>query len=314
MIVDIEASSRILNRVLLRYIILSRGSIVAKNKGIPGSRVLEYVGKACRSNVCMALLRAPGIWGDIYVSQGVPAAVNMEVDGEYLSGGLALEKLKELGEVDVEVYAFNPEVVDGIYRQVDSLIKDVKGEVEADRKTMTIVNTLLKLTDTPCYMEELRLSGGEDLLEARMVCVGKDLSFHAMLLALRILDLYSVAPSTLRFSTRLKTLEHGVLVEKKVEGDMEIHDDTTRNIYVNLPSILASAGSHVLRAEVDRERGKTVVRVEATPPALDVEPDELAAMIHRSLSKSLRRLEVIVEYVVETAVGPVKVSGKAPAP
>ncbi|WP_276814644.1 hypothetical protein [Desulfurococcus amylolyticus] len=312
MIVNIDVASRVLNRILLKYLSVSRGSLIARMAFTNEGELFKYLKDTCRNTICIALIHAGNVNGEIYVTQENIVASYLEVGGEQLNGVNALNKLKELNNGYVEVYSFNPQVISYIHKHIDTLIKEVRSEAKTSGKIMTSMNTILRLIDIPCYIDELEFMNGEEMIYVDAACNDEDLTLYIILILLRLLDLYSISPSVINYSVRLKTLEQGIIKEKIVKKYLEIPDDTTRMIYLELPMILASVGSHLLNIEIKRQRGKIILNIEATPPIFTMEPDELASRIYNALSRYISKLEVNVEYTVKTPVGPVKTRGKAP--
>lgn len=312
MIVNIDVASRVLNRILLRYLSVSRGSLIARRAFIDVGELAKYLKDTCGNTTCIALVHAESMNGEIYVTQGDIVASYLEVDGEQLNGTNALNRLKELNKGYVEVYSFNPQVIGYIHRHVDALIKEVRSEIRTPGKIMMSTNTILRLIDIPCYIDGLEFTDGEEIVYTNITCNDEDLSLYTVLISLRLLDIYSIAPSVINYSVRLKTLEQGIIREKIVRKTLEIPDEITRIIYIELPMILASVGSHLLNIGIKRLRGNIILNIEVTPPIFTMEPSELASSIYNTLSRLISKLEVNVEYTMKTPLGPVKTRGKAP--
>lgn len=312
MIVNIDVASRVLNRILLRYLSVSRGSLIARRAFTNGGELTKYLKDTCRNATCIALVHGEKVGGEIYVTQGDIAASYLEVEGEQLNGANALNRLKELNKGYVEVYSFNPQVISYIHRHIDTLIKEIRSGIKTSGKIMTSTNAILRLIDIPCYIDELEFMDGEEIVYADITCNDEDLILYTILILLRLLDIYSIAPSIINYSARLKTLEQGIIREKIVEKTLEIPDEITRKMYIELPIILAAVGSHLLNIGIKKQHGKIILNIEVTPPIFTMEPSELASSIYNALGRFISKLEVNVEYVVKTPMGPVKTRGKAP--
>jgi len=63
LIVSIDVASRALNRILLRYLALSRGSLIERRNGVSGRDLEAYLEKTCENRVCIAVLSSPGFQG-----------------------------------------------------------------------------------------------------------------------------------------------------------------------------------------------------------------------------------------------------------
>jgi len=313
LIVSIDVASRVLNRILLRYLALSRGSLVERKNGVSGKDLEAYVKKKCENHVCIAVLSSPGFQGEIYVAGGTITAAYLEINGEQLSGNDALSRIRLLNGLDIEVYSFNLDAIAHIHQQMDLLIRDVREEPRTIKKVTTVTNAILRLTDVPCYIEDAKLSPDEEVVDYSIVCFNEDYSHHLLLVALRILDVYSISPSRMNYLTRVKRVEQGVLGETLVRGTIEIPDETLGRIYAEIPVIASLLGMQVLKLSVDTSRRKISLHIETTPPLTPIDPDESARVFYAHLTKYTRRLEVAVSYTVKTATGlPLRVTGKAP--
>jgi len=313
LIVSMDIASRALNRILLRYLALSRGSLIERKNGVSGRDLEAYLEETCKNHACIAVLSSPSLQGEIYVAGGAITATYLEINGEQLSGNDALSRIRLLEGLDIEVYSFNPGVIAYIHQQMDSLIRDVREEPRAIRKVTMVTNTILRLTDVPCYIEDATLSPDEEVVDYSIVCFNEDYSHHLLLVTLRILDVYSISPSRINYLTRVKRVEQGVLRETLVRGTIEIPDETLRRIYAEIPLIASLLGMQVLKLSVNTSRRKISLRIETTPPATLRDPDESARVFYARLTRYSRRLEVVVSYMVKTAAGlPLRVTGKAP--
>jgi len=313
LIASIDEASRTLNRILLRYLALSRGSLIERKNGVSGRDLEAYLERTCKNYVCIAVLSSPGFHGEIYVAGGTITATYLEINGEQLSGNDALSRMRSLEGVDIEVYSFNPDVIAHIHQQMDSLIRDVREEPRTIKKVITVTNTILRLTDVPCYIEDATLSPDEEVVDYSIVCFNEDYSHHLLLVALRILDVYSISPSRMNYLTRVKRVEQGILGETLVRGSIEIPDETLRRIYAEIPVIASLLGIQVLKLSVDASRRKVSLHIETTTPLILIDPNESAQVFYKYLTKCTRRLEVAVSYTVKTAAGlPLRVTGKAP--
>jgi len=311
--VSIDVASRALNRVLLRYLALSKGSLIERKNGISGRDLEAYLERTCGNHVCIAVLSSPDFQGEIYVTGGAITAAYLEINGEQLSGNDALSRMRSLEGIGIEVYSFNPDVIAYIHRQIDSLIRDVRGEPRTIKKVIMVTNAVLRLTDVPCYIEDATLSPDEEVVDYSIVCFNEDYSHHLLLVALRILDVYSILPSRMNYLTCVKRVEQGALGETLVRGSIEIPDEMLRRIYAEIPVIASLFGMEVLKLSVDASRRKISLHIETTPPSTLVDPNESAQVFYKYLAKCTRRLEVVVSYTVKTAVGsPLRVTGKAP--
>jgi len=311
--VSIDVASRILNRILLRYLALSRGSLIERKKGVSGRDLEAYLKKTCGDYTCIAVLSSPGFHGEIYVARGAVITAYLEIDGEQLSGSDALSRIRSLKGFDIEVYSFNPDVIAYIHQQMDSLIRNIGEEPRTIKKVTIITNTILVLTDVPCYIDDATLSPDEEVVDYLIACFNEDYSHHILLVALRILDIYSILPSRMNYLTRVKRIEQGILGETLVRGTIEIPDETLRRIYAEIPVIATLLGMHVLKPSVDTSRGKISLHIETTPSSTLKDPDEAARVFYALLKKYTRRLEVALSYTVKTAAGPpLRVTGKAP--
>ncbi|MEM3805981.1 MAG: hypothetical protein QXV08_08000, partial [Desulfurococcus sp.] len=70
MIVNIDVASRVLNRILLRYLSVSRGSLIARRAFTNGGELTKYLKDTCRNATCIALVHGEKVGGEIYVTQG----------------------------------------------------------------------------------------------------------------------------------------------------------------------------------------------------------------------------------------------------
>jgi len=310
---SIDVASRAINRVLLRYLTLSRGSLIEKKNGVSGRDLEAYLKKTCEDQVCIAVLSSPSLHGEVYVASGAITAAYLEIDGEQLSGNEALSRIRSLKGLDIEVYSFNPGVIAYIYQQIDLLTRDVREEPRTIKKATIVTNTLLRLTDVPCYIEDATLSPDEEVVDYSITCFNEDYSHHLLLVALRILDVYSIFPSRINYLTRVKRVEQGILRETLVRGSIEIPDETLRRIYAEIPVIATLLGMQALKLSVDTSKRKISLHIETTPPLTPRDPNESARVFYAYLKKYTRRLEVAVSYTVKTAAGsPLRVTGKAP--
>jgi len=247
------------------------------------------------------------------VADGAIIATYLEINGEQLSGSDALSRMRSLEGIDIEVYSFNPDVIAHIHQQMDSLIRDVREEPRTIKKVIMVTNTVLRLTDVPCYIEDAKLSLDEEVVDYSIVCFNEDYSHHLLLVALRILDAYSILPSRMNYLTHVKRVERGVLGETLVRGSIEIPDETLRRIYAEIPVIASLLGMQVLKLTVDASKRKISLHIETTSPLTPRDPYESAQAFYAHLAKYTRRLEITVSYTVKTATGlPLRVTGKAP--
>jgi len=313
LIVSIDEASRTLNRILLRYLALSRGSLVERKNGVSGRDLEAYLEKKCENHVCIAVLSSPGFRGEIYVAGGAITATYLEIDGEQLSGNDALSRIRSLEGFDIAVYSFNPDVIAYMHQQMDSLIRKVREESGTIKKAIMVTNAILRLTDVPCHIEDATLSPDEEVVDCSIVCFNEDYSHHLLLVVLKMLDAYSILPSRINYLTRVKRVEQGVPGETLVRGTIEIPDEILRRIYAEIPVVASLLGMQVLKLSVDTSRRKISLHIETTPPLTLTDPNESARVFYAYLTKYTRRLEIAVSYMVKSATNlPLKVTGKAP--